>query len=180
MNLKPSIITFLFLVFSHTNAQAEPAVVAFAGPKAGIQFFKPTDLTLGAGIHLGMEGGYHFQGIGNAIFNFNTTSFDADTQMNHYLFGFSREVIWGLVASVSIGLQSIFDRELESGVTRISSPTGSSFAYGIGLSYRTDPVLIFRKELNLQLVPEITYIKGSTVNWYGASLGLRFNWMKAE
>jgi hypothetical protein len=173
-------LTCLLMILSQSYAQAEPTVIAFAGPKAGFQFFKPTDLLMGAGIHLGLEGGYHFNGIGNVVFNFNTASFDSDTQMNHYLFGISREVIWGIVASASIGLQSIFDRELETGATRIASPTGSSFAYGIGLSYRTDPVLIFRKELNLQLIPEVTFIKGSTVNWYGASLGIRFNWMTAE
>jgi len=175
------IILIVALVFAQSPfANAESKLRAFVTPKAGIQLFKPTNLTLSGGIHLGFEGGYHIEGIGNAIVQFNSTSFDSDTQMSHYQIGFSREIIWGIVASATVGLQSIFDREIDAGVAREASPTGTSFAYGLGASYQTEPVLVFRNNLNLQLVPEVNFYKGGTVNWYGASLGFRFNWMTAE
>jgi hypothetical protein len=180
MHIRRIALIFTLTIAHLPSSHADSMLRAYASPKVGFQLFKPTDLTLGGGIHLGLEAGYHFEGIGNAIVQLNTTSFDSDTQMTHYQIGFSREIIWGIVASATLGLQSIFDREIDAGIARESSPTGSSFAFGLGASYLTEPVLVFRNNLNLQLIPEIAFYKGNTVNWYGASLGFRFNWMTAE
>ncbi len=162
------------------SAQAESNVTAFVGPKIGAEVLKPTGLSMNGGLTVGAEGGLKIGNLGNATLNLATSMYDSDTQITHYMLGFSREIIWGINLSIAVGLQSVFDRDLADGATRIPSPTGTNLAYGGGISYLTQPILTFRKDIELQLMPEAVAYLSSNVNWYSVTANFRFNFLQQD
>jgi hypothetical protein len=173
-------LSFLFafiLILVIPSAHAESKIQAYIAPKAGFTLFKPTDLSMGAGILLGAEAGYRVSNWGHVSLGITTATYDSDTQMTYYLLGFSREIIWNIAVTANLGLQSMFDHELAAGLTRQPSPTGTQFTYGIGISYLTTPVLTFRPDIELQIIPEAVFYRTTFINWYGASVHFRFNFL---
>jgi len=147
----------------------------FAGARTGIELIKPLNWNSGGGLALGLEGGMSIANIGNASLSLMTCGFDSYTQIFHYMFGFSREIIWHIAASGFLGIQRY---TTESDAPAGSHAAASGFAYGFGLSYLFPELLDLGETATVQLIPEAIYFKGSDLRWYGGVINFRFNFLK--
>lgn len=165
----------LHLALSSAQAETSTNNHFFAGARAGAEIIKPTNWSLGNGIALGLEGGMSIDHIGNASLSLMTCGFDSYTQIFHYMFGFSREIIWNIAASGFLGIQRY---STEADAPSGNHPSGSSFAYGLGLSYLFPEMLDLGESATMQLIPEVIYFKSSDLRWYGGVLNFRFTFLR--
>jgi hypothetical protein len=179
--MRLGLFTFIsfILFFSASNSfAASPSTEKqhhfFAGARVGADLFKPSQESLGGGINLGLEAGRNWGKFGNTSLSVTTCSYDSNTQIFYYLFGYSHELIWNLSVSGFLGIQRY---ATETGAPLGSHASVSGFSYGLGLSYLFPNLYELGESATLQLIPEALYFKSSDLRWYGAAVNFRFNFL---